>query len=806
MKGGLRRILKASISLRMARRPSVRRALRFLLFLAGGGVAIFVLLWVLFPYPASHLDAYPAGERVVDRHGALLRVFPSRQGEYRLPVPLREMSPWLLKATVAVEDRRFYSHPGVDPVAIVRAAWQNVARGRIHSGASTLSQQLVRMLEPRPRTLRTKAIEAFCALQLETQRTKDQLLEAYLNLAPYGGNLRGVEAASLRYFGKSARDLSLSEASLLAGLPQSPSTLRPDRHYERALKRRRVVLDAMAHEGLIDAARLEETLAHRPPVRAHAWPFRAPHLAELARARRPFGGGPRELPTVTTLDPEIQVLAERRLGEFFLADPRARRNLSGGLVVLEVETGAVRALVGSPDYFSLERRGALNATIQRRSPGSALKPFLYALAFSAGVVGPDGLLVDTPLQVAAYVPENYDRRFHGPVTAREALSLSLNVPAVRLQWKLGTETVLNALHRLGLKTLDRPARDYGLALALGAGEVRLLDLAAAYATLVRLGRHLPWRVLGDAGLHEPAPDREARQLLSPGACRLVLECLSGDAHLVRAIPDRTVGDDTFLGYKTGTSFGLRDAWAVAFTRHHVIGVWVGDPRGRSTPGLVGASAALPVAASIAAELARDRPGRVPGDGRLDELLRSWPICATSGYPAGKACPRTLAGKFPRGSPLPEVCSLHRKIRVEPLSGREVCAACTRGRATRKQVVEVWPNEVESWLSRHGVHRGGGLPAHDPDCPVATAIGRPTILSPTDGSEFLISQSSSAGRTLFLAAAASGEVTRLHWFVDGELLARADPLDEVPWKLQRGSHEIRCIDERGRAAVVRIRVR
>jgi penicillin-binding protein 1C len=470
-----------------------------------------------------------------------------------------------------------------------------------------------------------------------------------------------------------------------------------------------------------------------------------------------------------------------------------------------VETGAVRALVGSPDYFSLERRGALNAAVQRRSPGSALKPFLYALAFGEGVVGPAGLLVDTPLQVAAYIPENYDRRFHGPVSAREALSLSLNVPAVRLQWKLGTETVLNTLHRLGLETLNRPARDYGLALTLGAGEVRLVDLAAAYATLVRLGRHLPWRVLEKAPAPDP-PAREGRQVLSAGACRLVLECLSGDAHLLRAIPDRTAGDGSFLGYKTGTSFGLRDAWALAFTRYHVAGVWIGDPRGRSTPGLVGAATALPVAASIAAELARDTPGGVPGDGRIDKLLRSWPICATSGYPAGKACPRTLIGRFPRGSPLPDVCSFHREIRIEPLSGREVCAACARGRSTVNRVVEVWPNEVDSWLSRQGVRRSGGLPAHEPDCPVATTLGRPTILSPTDGSEFLISHSPAAGRTLFLTAAASGEVTRLHWFVDGELLARTHPLDEVPWKLRRGGHEIRCIDERGRAAVVRIRVR
>ena len=786
--------------MRLARPGRWRRlTLRGLLLLALSGAA-FAALWIFFPYPAEKLDRFPAGVRIVDREGRLLRVYPSARGEFRFPVRLDEMSPWLLKATVAVEDRRFYSHPGADPLAVARAVFQNLKSGRVRSGASTITQQLVRILEDRPRTLWTKVVETFRALQLERQRTKADLLEAYMNLAPYGGNLRGVEAASLRYFGKRARELSLSEAALLAGLPQSPARLRPDRHYDRAMGRRRIVLEAMLGEGLISRGELEEALRDRPRVEPHPWPFRAPHFSDLVFSRMPPDFSRREA-LRTTLDPEIQLLAETKLSGLFDWSHPSKARLSGAALVIEVSTGAVRALVGSPDYFDLERRGALNGCLRYRSPGSALKPLLYALAFDRGVVGPESRLADTPAHYKGYLPENFDKTFRGPLPASEALSLSLNVPAVRLQETLGTEAVLEAFRRFGLEGLRRPARYYGLALSLGSCEVALADLANAYACLVRLGRRSPWRVI--EGLDAPASQPAGDRVLSPGACRLVLEILSSERHLRRALPDWTGGDHPFLGYKTGTSFGLRDAWTVAFTADHVVGVWIGDPRGKGTSGLVGVETAAPVALGIAAELSRRGTKEIPGD--PEAILEKRLVCALSGFPAGRSCPRTTESRFPRGSESPEPCTVHRTILVDVESGHEVCRACAGGRSVFERVVEAWPNDVELWFEREGIRRQGIPPAHLPSCRAIRDQGKPSILSPANNSEYLLARGLRFSQDLLLSAAAAPGTASLHWFVDGRLIEKARPAKDVRWSLQRGQHEIRCVDNQGRAAAVKIRV-
>jgi penicillin-binding protein 1C len=711
-----------------------------------------------------------------------------------------------VKATIAVEDRRFYSHLGVDLAAILRAGWQDITRLKIHSGASTITEQLVRILDQRPRTFVSKAVEAFCALKLERQRSKDALLEAYLNLAPYGGNLRGAEAAALRYFGKSARDLSFSEAALLAGIPQSPARWRPDVHLSQALERRRIVLEAMLRAGYATKAQLDETLATRPEARAHPWPFFAPHLADFARSlpREPGGS---EQSLRTTLDREAESLAEERLKAFFASRAIESRHLGGGVVVLEVATGAVRAMVGSPDFFDRSRRGALNACVRPRSPGSALKPFTYALAFDRGIAAPESYLADTPLRLGSFQPENFDQHFHGPLPASEALSRSLNVPAVRLQEKLGTECLLHALRGLGLRTLTRPAKSYGLSLTLGGAEVTLLDLANAYAALARWGVYRPWRVSETKG--------EAREerVFSPGAALLVVDILSSKEHLRRAIPGWCEGQEGKLAYKTGTSFGYRDAWAIALSSSYVVGVWIGDPAGKPQPGLVGVETAAPVALEIASGLEKGAGpllarSPAPSEG---PSIRDRPVCAVSGFPAGKWCPRAIVGKSPSGAPPLPPCSVHREALVDIASGFEVCRACAGTRPTRKQIVEAWPAEVETWFRQNGL-RGRvevlspTLPRHNPLCGSRLDEGRPRILSPVEGVEYRLLGGVAFEQRLFLSAAASPGVSTFHWFVDGERIAAAAPEEEVPWRLHRGTHRVRCVDDRGRAAGVSILVR
>ena len=580
-----------------------RRRLRKAALLVGAaavaatGVALTALavLNAAFPYPEAKLAAALKryeGAQVLDREGNRLRCFLGPEDTWLFPVALSEVSSHVTAALIAVEDERFRRHPGVDPISIVRAIGSNVRRRRVVSGASTLTMQAVRLVEPRPRTLRSKAVEAFQALQLERIRSKDEILELYLNLAPFGGNLIGIEAASRAYFGKHARDLTLAEAALLAGLVQAPSRLRPDRHPDRARRRRDHVLDRMRECGFVDARR--EAFAKRTPVRtargAHA--FGAPHFARMVRGMVP------ERETLrTALDSAIQWAAEQALRER-VAALRPAGVTNGAVVVIENATGAVRAMVGSCDFFSEEDNGQVNGALAPRSPGSALKPFIYALAFETGEAMPATVLADVPTAFAGYVPANYDRRYHGPVPARDALAYSLNVPAVALLNRIGVREAHAFLRAAGITTLNRDADHYGLALVLGSAEVNLLELTNAYAALARLGVWRPWRVL-----EAPSPP-PGRRVLSPGAAWLVADVLRDRKRLGGTSLWRHKKSALPMAWKTGTSYGHRDAWTVAYTPHYTVGVWLGNFNGKPARALVGMTAAAPVAARILDQISR----------------------------------------------------------------------------------------------------------------------------------------------------------------------------------------------------------
>jgi penicillin-binding protein 1C len=491
------------------RRRWLRRGAIVLVIALTLPVLSFFSLSLLFPFPVEEIAAAKrrqASTLVLDSEGHLLRPFLGEDQTWLFWVGLDEVSPHLIEATIAVEDERFYRHPGVDPIAVMRAAWTNLRSRRTVSGASTITMQVMRLLERRPRTLCNKAIESFRALQMERILSKKEILEIYFNLAPYGGNLVGPETASLSYFGKHARDLTLGEAALLAGLVQSPSRFRPDRHAERAQRRRDHVLERMQTCGCISREQLEvglkETVALTPRI---PFPFEAPHLAEMLHRRNAS-----ETVLRTTLDRRIQTLAETAVREG--VDSLRHEGISNGaVVVIENETAAVRALVGSCNFFSEEDLGQINGATAARSPGSALKPFIYALAFDEGLITPKSILADVPANYTGYEPQNFDHLYRGPVTAREALCASLNMPAVGLLGRVGQKRCYSLLKELGLTTLRQDADRYGLSLALGSAEVNLLELTNAYSTLARLGESRPYRLL------ETQPVAPGRRVLSEGA-------------------------------------------------------------------------------------------------------------------------------------------------------------------------------------------------------------------------------------------------------------------------------------------------
>ncbi len=543
-------------------------------------VIAFTLAWLLLPFPTERLEKWPVSPTVLDVNNRPLLSIVGSDDQWRCPVKLNEMSTWLKLATIAVEDERFYSHFGVDPLAILRAAGQNFAAMRIVSGASTLNMQVCRMLDNRPRSLKTKLIESFRAMQLNRLMDKDAILELYLNIAPYGGNIRGVEAASLRYFGRHAKDLNLGQAALLAGLPQSPSRYRPDRHLPEALQRQHIVLARMLKSGMITESQLQQALSNPIELDEQKITQQAEHAAWYALKCRPAGGR-----TTINLDIQKQVerLAQEHLG-------RLPKNSELSVVVIDIAEYSIVSLLGSGNVFD-EQDGQVNGALAKRSPGSALKPFIYAAAYEAGRLNSDSIVYDIPISRAGWTPSNFDKSFSGQITATEALQRSLNIPAILIAEEIGLARCYGILDAAGITLPGDAQRRGGLSLAVGGIEVSLLELTNGYATLGRDGIRRPPRIYPD----EPAPEKKA---ISPNVCRAISSILSCRLRCPAGLETAAPENIPWFMWKTGTSSGRRDAWAVGHNRRYAIGVWVGRFRGTGRVDYVGGQAAEPLLAEL----------------------------------------------------------------------------------------------------------------------------------------------------------------------------------------------------------------
>ncbi|MBV8778261.1 MAG: penicillin-binding protein 1C, partial [Alphaproteobacteria bacterium] len=513
---------------------------------------------------------------VVDRDGQVLRPYATNDGRWRLPATVASVDPRYVAALIAYEDKRFFDHPGVDPRALARASWQLIRNGRVISGGSTLTMQVARLLEPRrERTLLVKLREIVRAVELERTLSKQQILALYLSLAPYGGNLEGVRAASLAYFGKEPRRLTLGETALLVALPQSPEARRPDRAPDAARRARDRVLERIATAGIVAHDEIARAEAEPVPMARKAMPALAPLAADQAVAAAPA----RKVHRLT-----IEASLQKALED--LARERARTlgpDVSVAIVVVDNASGEVLARVASADYFDERRAGQVDMTQAPRSPGSALKPFVYGLAFEDGVVHPETLIEDRPVRYGSYAPENFDLTYQGTVTARRALQLSLNVPAVLLLDAVHPSRFTARLAEAGAPLILPKGEVPGLAVALGGVGVKLTDLTMLYAGLARLGTVVPLTERQDDVAAPPAP----RRLIEPGAAWYVGNVLIGTPP-----PENAAGGR--IAYKTGTSYGYRDAWSVGFDGKRTVGVWAGRADGAPVPGLVGRVAAAPI--------------------------------------------------------------------------------------------------------------------------------------------------------------------------------------------------------------------
>jgi penicillin-binding protein 1C len=540
----------------------------------------------LGPLPLA--EARKASTTIVDRNGKLLRAYAMADGRWRLPVDAKtSVDPTYLKLLLGYEDRRFYSHRGVDPLALSRAALQLVTSGHIVSGGSTITMQLARLMEPRrERSLYAKLRQIVRAVEIERELDKDEILDLYLALAPFGGNLEGVRAASIAYFGKEPKRLTLAEAALLVALPQSPERRRLDRYPEAARQGRDRVLERMVEEGGLSPEDAAQAKSEAVPKFRKPMPILAPHAADQALATMKDASVIR-----LTLDSTLQKNLESLARDRAIAQGS---NISVAIIAVDNDSGDILARVGSSDYFDERRAGQVDMTRAVRSPGSTLKPFIYGLAFEDGFVHPESLIDDRPIRFGSYAPENFDMTFQGTVPVRKALQLSLNVPAVALLDRVGASRLSSRLKQAGTSLVLPKDEAPGLAMGLGGVGITLQDLAQLYAGFPRLGTTKPLR---EIMLDQDA--REPMRLMDQVAAWQVGNVLIGTPPPENGVHNR-------IAFKTGTSYGYRDAWSVGFDGRITIGVWVGRPDGAPVPGLIGRGTAAPILFDAFA-----RTGRIP---------------------------------------------------------------------------------------------------------------------------------------------------------------------------------------------------
>ncbi len=721
--------------------------------------AAMAAAWVALPVPPALLR--PAAQQTLlleDRHGLSLRSTRAADGTLTRWFRLEEMDPDLPRAFVAVEDRRFHQHHGVDPRAVARALRDNLTRGRVVSGASTITMQLARLLRPIGHGTGDKLVQALWALRLEAHLSKSEILEQYLNRVPLGQGAVGVAAAARLYFGTAPTQVSLGQAALLAGLARAPSSQNPLVDPARAAARRDAGLARLAADGY---ASVEEVArARREPLLGTAIgrPFLAPHftsriLADGEAAGRPLTGTWR-----TSLDLALQGQLEEEV-RHTVQQLRDRGARQAAVVVLDNPTGEVLAWVGSPDFWA-DTAGQVDMVTSPRQPGSALKPFLYALAFDRGVTGATVLAdVPTTFQTGSgpYHPRNYDRSYHGPVRAREALASSYNVPAVSLAERIGYGTLLHGLHEAGFASLDRAAEHYGLGLALGNGEVSLLELANGYRALANGGRWTPSRWwLGEAA----QPAGAEHRLVSPRAAALVLDILADPEARLPAFGPATPFDWPFrAAAKTGTSRHFTDNWAVATTAGFTVAVWVGNFSGRPMEGVSGITGAGPLLHRAMLLTSRMYPAGSLGLPAEAGLVPAR-VCRVSGELAGPECP-TMTEYFLPGTAPTDTCSWHRGGELQLPAAYHEWQATTRGTARLATAVP-------------------GSPAPRQ----ATPTARLTITSPASGDHYEIPPGVEARyATIAFRAAGVPAGAAARWELDGR------PVPAARWALVPGRHRI-----------------
>ncbi len=753
------------------------------------GVLAAVMLIRVCPKPPLNRGISFSRE-VYDRRGTLLRLTLSSDEKYRRWVPLKDISTGLTEAVLLQEDRFFFFHPGVNPFSLAKAVWRSYfAKNRFRMGGSTIPMQLARMLyRIDSRTIGGKAYQALKAAQLELLYSKKSILEAYLNLVPCGGNVEGFPTASLIYFSKETDKLTPPEIMTLCVIPKSPArrsltAAKTGNGAEADKARRRLFGRWVAkHPGDARYGGAFPAFGEIRPVSSLT--FQAPHFVDAALRAKLIGNK-----LETTLDLRTQKLVEKQLRDY-VAQKKHLGIVNAAALLIDVHDVEVRAEVGSADFYDRNIEGQINGAAARRSPGSAIKPFIYALALDQGLIHPMTMLKDTPVSYGGFNPENFDRDFSGPVHAKDALIRSRNIPAVNLAIQLKTPGLYGFLKKAGMAPLKDESY-YGLALALGGAEMSMEKLGELYAMLANSGGLRPLRYFKteDNSLRE--------QLLSGEACYMVLDMLEENPRPGQGFRQEWTADSLPVAWKTGTSYGFRDAWSAGIFGHYVLLVWVGNFNRESNPAFVGVEAAAPLMFRIIDALRAQEKDLGPIIYPRYKAAQV-EVCAVSGQIPGPYCRKKADTWFIPGISPIKTCEIHRGVLMDLRTGRRACGYDKK--RTRLEVYEFWPSDILK------VFRAGGIPRklpppENPDCPAGyyTETGAPPIItSPQAGVTYNLRTKAKDSAKIPFTAVADADARTLYWFINQNFVGKSksgEPFFMLP---APGRYVVRVVDDRGRS--------
>lgn len=751
------------------------------IFISGLFLLFFLLNWV-FPLP----DKIEYSTIITDSKGEVVNAYLTSDQKWRMKTELEEISPLLRKTIIAKEDRYFYSHPGVNPIAVGRALFKNLFRMKTTSGASTITMQVARALEHRPRNLLSKLIETFRAFQLEWKYDKDEILQLYLNLVPYGGNIEGVKSASILYFKKNPDHLSLAEITALSIIPNRPSSLVIGRSNNKIVEERNRWLQKFADDNVFTAKEIEDALAEPLTATRGTVPHYIPHLAYKLKSQ----SGP---VVKTNIQLNTQLKTEK-IVEDYVRSQRLKNIKNAAVIIIDNKTHKIISYLGSSNFNDTVDGGQVNGAAAVRQPGSTLKPLLYALCFDEGLLTPKSVLTDVAVNYEGYAPENYDKKFNGYVTVEYALEHSLNIPAVKSLKLLGQEKLIQKLAGCHFKQIQKDQRKLGLSMILGGCGTSLEELTSLFSSFANNGIYItPSFVQSDT-----IPRKTT--VISPAANYMVNEILSKvnrpDFPLNWAATERMPK----IAWKTGTSYGRRDAWSIGYNKNYTVGVWVGNFSGVGVADLSGANIATPLLFKIFNTIDYDSDEEwftQPKDADIRH------VCSETGLLPAPHCTNLVTDNFIPLISSTKTCDNRQEIMISPDEKISYCKSCAPETGYKKKWFKVIEPDMQAWMEENRIIFEK-IPPHNPDCELIFKGNAPVINSPVNGTEYLISKKNK--EPLQLVCKTANDVSKVYWYINNRFYKSCNSGEKQFFIPEEGPVKISCTDDKGRNRDIKITVK